>query len=229
MSRSRSIIPPKSKFNANTTLLSDIDTEGKPELFPYPMSKEPISINPDTEFHVNHLKSLFSDVARPNLFKIKIIPPNALKGDWDQGKDGLMALAKSTRIPSITVKDWVYERAGQKLFIPTGEIEHGEASITFINDSDFTIRTMFTRWIRSALHNWKLNKGSLPQLALQGQVIIYQYNSELKPTYMIKLINAWPSMISEIELSQESENVAEEFTVGFKYSFQEIYKNYEDL
>ena len=220
------IIPIHSDFNVAKDSLVEYDN-GTPVMFPYNLNDEPSPFDSTKEFHVDHLKNQFADVARPNMFKINIFPPSPLMNDWDNSKSGLMALAKSTKIPSITVKEYLYERAGQKLYIPNGEVEHGEASITFINDSNFTIRTMFNRWMRLGLMNYESNIGSIPALALQGQVVIYHYDYDLKPTYMVKLLNAWPSSLSAIELSQESENTPEEFTVDFKYSYQEIYKNFD--
>lgn len=225
---SKSIVPTSSGFNNLSGTLAEINSDGKLTKYPYNIIDEPNPFNSETEFHVDHLKSLFSDVARPNLFKVKIVPPDSLSRDWDASNSGLMALAKSTRFPSITIKEWTYERAGQKLHIPTGEVDHGEVSITFTNDSNFTLRTLFNRWMRLGLMNWEYNIGAIPTMALQGQVVIYQYDHNLNPVYMIKLINAWPNMLSEIELSQESENVAEEFTVDFKYSYQEIYRSFDE-
>jgi hypothetical protein len=226
--KSTAIVPHQSNFNIHEGTLAEVSADGKATNFPYNISDEPNPFESAKDFHVDHLKSVLIDVARPNLFKIKIVPPDALSGDWDSSKSGLMALAKSAKIPSMTVKEWTYERAGQKLHIPNGEVEHGDVSITFINDSKFIIRSMFNRWMRLGLMNYEYNIGAVPTIALQGQVVIYQYDYNLNPVYMVKLINAWPSMLSEIDLSQDSENTAEEFTVEFKYSYQEIYKNFNE-
>jgi hypothetical protein len=222
------IVPHKSDFDPTKSLLNEFDGDGKPVLFPYKLEKEEIPFDPKTDFHVNFLKNQFTDVARPNQFKVDIIPPDPLLQDWDVAKHGLLALVKTAKIPSITVKEYTYQRAGQKLHIPTGEIEHGEVSITFYNDSDFVLRTMFNRWIRLALHNYEYNIGSVPKLALDGQVVVYHYDYALKPVYAVKLMNAWPKSLSEIDLSHETENTAEEFTVEFNYSYQEIYKTSEE-
>ena len=225
---SSNIVPTHSAFNSKSGLFNEKDASGNLTNFPYNIKDEPTNVNNKTEFHIDHLKNLFSDVARPNMFKVKIVPPTALQNDWDASKSSLLALAKSTKFPSITIKEWVYERAGQKLHYPTGEVEHGDVSITFINDSKFMLRSMFNRWMRLGLMNWRYNIGSIPSIALQGQVLIYQYDYNLQPMYMTKLLNAWPSSLSEIELNQESENTAEEFTVDFKYSYQELYRNFDE-
>lgn len=183
----------------------------------------------DKAFHVDYLKSqLIRDVARPNLFKVNIIPPEFLlkKVEWQNGSKMISALAKSAVFPQISIREYVLERAGQKLHIPTNEMDYGDMSITFINDSDFILRSLFNNWQRIAIHNWQENIGSVPMLALSSHVSIHQYDSTLKEVYSIKLTNAWPQTISEIQLSQDSENQLEEFTVNFKFTMHNIYKAY---
>lgn len=202
---------------------NDFDMNGNLVSFPRNINVLNGGIDSSTEFHVDYLKKQFKDIARPNLFKIRLNPPKPLQDEW-HNNIGLMSLAKSVNFPQISIKEWVYERAGQKLHIPTNEMDYGEVTITFINDSDFNLRTLFNRWQRLAVFNWQTNVGSIPLLALDGEVIIYQYDSELNPTYAIKLTNAWPQTISSIELNQDSENTTEEFSVEFKFTMHEIFK-----
>lgn len=190
--------------------------------FPSDISNINSGIDSSSDFHVNALKEQFNDVARPNLFKVCLNPPPILKPEWDANQ-GILFLAKSVSIPQMTIKSWVYERAGQKIHIPTNEVEFGDCTITFTNDSDFLLRTLFNRWQRIAVYNWHYNMGPIPLLTLGGNVEIFHYDTQLNQTYAIRLTNAWPTTLSAIELSQESENVAEEFSVEFKYTMQEIF------
>lgn len=218
------IAPNQFHFDLDSGIFNDIDTNGNLIQFPYDIKNIPQHVDKSRAFHVNYLKNQFRDVARPNLFKVKIVPPKPLLKDWDSKKSGLLALASNAKFPEISIKEWVYERAGQKLHIPTNEMDYGDVSITFINDVDFNIRTLFNRWQRLALFNWERNLGAIPLLALSGEVIIYQYDNDLNPVYAIELINAWPQTISSIDLNQESENTAEEFSVDFKFTMHKIYK-----
>jgi hypothetical protein len=224
----RLITPRHNKFDPTKSPLNEFGPSGSPAQYPYDVNASEIPFD-STQFHVNYLKNQFSDLARPNLFKIDLLPPESLINDMDMSVNSLLGvLAKSTKIPSMTAKDYVYQRAGQKLYIPTGEMEHGDASITFYNDSDFILRSLFNRWMRLGVHNWDYNIGAVPSLALAGQVTIYHFDYSLKPTYSVVLTNAWPKTVSEIELSQDDENKAEEFTVDFNYTSQLIYKSYKD-
>jgi hypothetical protein len=211
-------------FDPQRNLFNDHDDKGNILNFPKDIKEVPNGIDTTTEFHVNYLKNQFRDLARPNLFKVMITPPQPLQTEWNANK-GLVTLTKSASFPQISVKEWVYERAGQKLYIPTNEIEYGECTLTFHNDSQFALRTMFMRWQRLAIYNWNHYTGSIPLLALDGSIVIYQYNNALEPIFAVKLNNCWPQTVSAIELSHETENTAEEFTVDFKFTKQEIFKN----
>lgn len=199
--------------------------------YPKDISENPNGIGrDDRSFHIDYLKSqLIKDVARPNMFKVQIKPPDLIykKNEFANGSKMITALAKRASFPQISIREYVLERAGQKLHIPTNEMDYGTVSITFINDSDFVLRSIFNNWQRLAIHNWQENKGSVPLLALDSTVSIHQYDTKQKEVYSIKLTNAWPQTISQIDLSQDSENQLEEFTVDFKFTMHNIYKAYK--
>ena len=181
-----------------------------------------VDLNRNT-FHVDFLKSKFRDMARPNQFRISIFPPEVLRLDWD---NDLMVLAKSAAFPSIEISDYEYSRAGKVLHIPTNKVNYGDMNITFYNDIDFSIRTMLQQWQRYALLNWNENVGSVPSMALQGLVTIFQFDASHRCTYAVQCDNAWPKMIGDISLSHDDTDTAETFNVQFVYTEQEIIKNY---
>jgi hypothetical protein len=220
---SRNIAPKQFDFIGNST---GLDSNQYPVNISENRSGIPLE---DKAFHVDYLKSqLIRDVARPNLFKVNIVPPDIIykKNEWANGSRMISALAKSAVFPQISVREYVLERAGQKLHIPTNEMDYGEVSITFINDADFTLRSIFNNWQRIAIHNWQANVGSVPLLALSSHVSIHQYDSALNEVYSVKLTNAWPQTISSIELSQDSENSIETFSVDFKFTQHSVFKKY---
>lgn len=204
---------------SNAILNKDSET---PE---FPMGVEEIGSHGAEQFHVDYLKTKFADLSRPNLFKIGIHPPDTLKDDWGDTANGLLVLAKKVVIPSITVKEYVYERAGQRIHFPTNTVDFGDVNITFYSDSNYDLRTLFNRWQRFACVNWESNKGSIPEEMKGGTVVIYQYDYNYDPVYAVQLVRAWPQTLSEIELSQDSENSIGEFTVTFKYSYQKVMKS----
>jgi hypothetical protein len=221
------IKPTQYEFDKAAGVFKDTNSNGDTIIFPYTMDYITTEVDAKTEFHITALKNkLIRDVARPNLFKVKIVPPRTMMSDWDSSKGFLTGLAKKSSIPQMKIGEYVFEHAGQRLHIPTNDVDYGEMSITFTNDSDYELRSMFNRWQRLAIFNWEKSIGSIPLLALDGNVTVFQYDSRLNPVYAVKLTNCWPQTISAIELSQDAENTAEEFTVDFKFTMQEIFKNY---
>jgi len=199
--------------NSNGTLL------GNESVWPLPLSSLGGATPNEKSFHINHLKTVFRDLARPNKFKVKISPPKEL-GVWPTD---IETLVKSASFPSVEIEDYQLERAGKTLHIPTNKVTYGDLSITFWNDVDFNFRSLFGRWQRLALFNWNKDIGSKPSLALSGFVSVIQYDSNSKPVYGVKVDNCWPKTIGEIALAHETVDTAEEFTVTFVFTSQEMY------
>lgn len=177
--------------------------------------------NRTDEFHVDYLKTQFRDIARPNYFKIKIDPPTVLAPEWN---NRLTMLAKSAVFPSIEISNYEFERAGFVLHVPTNKMNYGDLTITFYNDVDFEIRTLFNRWQRMALFNWQKDIGSIPAIAMAGKVTVYQFDAGHNPVYAVEVDNAWPKNISEISLDQDSTDQLETFSVQFVFTNHEILK-----
>jgi len=175
----------------------------------------------DGEFHIDFLKTQFRDLARPNYFKIKINPPSILNSEWN---NSLTVLAKSCSFPSIEIQNYELERAGSVLHIPSNKMNYGDFTVTFWNDVDFKIRTLLNRWQRLAVFNWQKDIGSQPLLALEGTITVYQFDSNHKEMYAITLDNCWPKSLSEIQLSYDNVDQAEEFSGTFVFTNHEIYK-----
>jgi len=97
-------------------------------------------------------------------------------------------------------------------------------SITFWNDVDFNIRSLFNRWQRLTIFNSQKDIGSIPLLALSGEVSIFQFDSFHSETYAVKASNCWPKNISEITLNQETDSQVQEFSVTMPFTNLEFYK-----
>lgn len=175
---------------------------------------------PTETFSIDSLKSKFRDYAKPNLFKIKINPPSVISGEWND-EEGI--LAKAASLPGVDIDNYVLERAGKTINVPSGKIENTPYSITFLNDVDNSLRVMFHRWQQAVIFNWEKSTIGLTKDIMDASVMVTQYDGQHKATYSVKLVNAWPKSISEIQLTQESENQIEEFSVDFVYTELVIY------
>lgn len=180
-------------------------------------------VNRQTEFHIDHLRSQFRDLARPNQFKIKIQTPEVLLGTWDPQ---ILVLAKSTSFPSVEIQSFEFERSGLVLNLPTNKMNYGDLSISFYCDVDYKLRTFFHEWQRRAVYNWQSKVGGVPLLALDGALSVYQFDGNHNMVYGIQVDNVWPKSVSEISLDHESTDQAETFSVQFAFTNMEMLKDY---
>lgn len=190
--------------------------------FPKDISEAGGSGATESSFHIDALKSKFRDLARPNQFKVRINPPAILQAEWTEQVE---IMVKSAVFPSMEIDEYMLERSGLVLHIPSNKINFGELTITFWNDVDFNIMSLFNRWQRIAIFNSQDSIGSITSLALQGSVSIFQFDSYHNETYAVTASNCWPKSISEIALSHENESQAEEFSVTMPFTNLEFFKN----
>jgi hypothetical protein len=98
-----------------------------------------------------------------------------------------------------------------------GDSKFGDCSVTFYNDSDCSVRAYFHAWQTFFVHNYQEGITGLYGITKKGRVIIEQLDSDYNVTYACELEDAWPTTIGEIQLSHETENSRQEFTVNFSY------------
>ena len=169
--------------------------------------------------------------ARPNLFKVNI-PELAGSTKKKQGNDDqdFTFLVKGTSLPETTVglveipfRGRTFKVAGDRTFAPW--------SITVINDTEFKIRTAMEEWAQSIAQygdgsgnqgpNTYMREATVTQLgrsgADTGDGVVKGKGLQALKTY--KFYDIWPSSISAIDLSYDSSDVIEEFTVEFQVQY----------
>ena len=169
--------------------------------------------------------------ARPNLFEVEMAFPGDLSID-----NGTLTksryLCKTANLPASTVapidvpfRGRILKVAGDRTFDPW--------TITIINDADFTIRHAFEKWtnILSKLDN---NTGYIDPASYFADMTIYQLGRDVDGTKKsgntgnvstlrsYKLYGTFPTSVSAIDLSYESSNAIEEFTVELQVQYMEI-------
>lgn len=158
------------------------------------------------------------DGARNTLFEVQLVNPIDPSGDL---KAPFMISAASLPASNIGVIKVPYfgrtvNVAGDRTFTPW--------NVRVINDEDFLIKNALETW-QNRINSLKGNIRNLPssspleytslgyvtQLSKEGQRLrTYQFN------------NLWPSNISQIDLSWDSENQIEQFPVTFQYDWWDI-------
>ena len=180
----------------------------------------------------NFKSQLRSGGARPNLFEVDVTCPT---GWVDQAEQEFKFLCKATSMPTQTVgsvdvpfRGRILKVAGDRTFEPW--------SITVINDESFDIRQTFEKW-QQLINGIEDGSGTVAPSAYMSQGTIRQLGRtdvgtrEVGSTtsgvlYTYKVQEIWPSEIGSIDLSYESSDAIEEFTVTFQIQyFESIAKN----
>ena len=162
--------------------------------------------------------------ARPNLFEVELTTlPDAVQG-WEAEK--FRYLCKAASLPASNIanvdvpfRGRIFKVAGDRTFEPW--------TVTVINDEDFIIRNAFEGWMDqiSKLSN---NLGATEPNSYMTDATVYQLgrgsvknsrdsagevNSVLKE---YKFIDIFPTNVQAIDLSYDSTDTIEEFTVDFQ-------------
>ena len=173
--------------------------------------------------------------ARPNLFEVDIpnIPAVAEGIDWDA--DTFKFLCKAAALPASNVAPIDVPFRGRILKV-AGDRTFDTWTVTVINDEDFKLRSAFELWMNgiSKLDN---NTGATQPSSYMANAIVHQLgrgadkgrhsttNSDIaggtaiKPlrTYMFRDI--FPTNISQIDLSYDTGDTIEEYTVEFQVQY----------
>ena len=170
----------------------------------------------------NFKSALIGGGARPNLFEVELTTlPNGV--EWDADKFRYMCKASSLPASNIAAIDIPFRG---RIFKVAGDRTIETWSVTVINDEDFKLRNAFEQWMEqiAKLDNnlgatlpesymtnatvFQLGRGSVPNsVDSDGNA-----NSVLKE---YEFIDIFPTTISAIDLSYDSSDTIEEFTVDF--------------
>jgi len=131
-------------------------------------------------------------------------------------------LCKAASLPASTIPNIDIPFRGRQLKI-AGDRVFAEWTITVINDTDFAVRNAFEEWMNVInAHVSNTGPGGLNSYIQQAQVEqLGREGPSLSPTsfktYLFE--GCWPSEVGAIELSYDSENQLEEFSVNLQYQY----------
>ena len=167
--------------------------------------------------------------ARPNLFEVTI---SDFPGYTDAVGEDIKFLCKGAQLPESTVglvevpfRGRTFKVAGDRTFAPW--------SITVINDTDFAIRNAMETWMQT-IAQYKDGSGSTDPGDYMREATVSQLlrdKSDMGKTSgagtessrtdagQYKFYDIWPTSVSAIDLSYDSSDVIEEFTVEFQVNY----------
>ena len=172
----------------------------------------------------NFKSKLIGGGARPNLFEVELTTlPSSVQG-WDS--DMFKFMCKAANMPAQNVASIDVPFRG-RTFKVAGDRTIDPWTITIINDEDFRLRRAFEEWSEqiAKLDN---NLGTTEPAAYMVNAKVYQLgrgstasskdNSGTSNAVLAEyeFVDIFPTNVSQIDLSYDSPDTIEEFTVEFQ-------------
>ena len=168
--------------------------------------------------------------ARPNLFEVELTTfPAAIPG-WDA--DTFKYLCKAANLPASTIASIDVPFRG-RTFKVAGDRSIDVWTVTVINDEDFKLRRSFEAWMEliAKLDN---NLGATNPSSYMSNATVHQLgrgstvnsttnagaDSSILASY--NFVDIFPTAVSAIDLSYDSGDTIEEFTVEFQVQSFEL-------
>jgi len=159
--------------------------------------------------------------ARPNLFEVELSFPSAVQVDNDILQRARF-LVKAAALPSSTIAPVDVPFRGRILKV-AGDRTFETWTITVINDVDFAIRSSFEKWMNT-INRMNDGSGLTDPDSYQADAFVYQLDRDGGILRTYKFYDLWPTNISTIDLSYETTDTIEEFTVEMQVQWWEAYK-----
>ena len=193
----------------------------------------------------NFKSALRGGGARPNLFEVDITgwPGGENMGDFgNDAKEEFQFLCKAAALPSSNITPIEVPFRGRTLKV-AGDRTFDTWTITIINDENFKLRSAFEQWSNTMT---RLDNGMGPTRpgSYMCNAFVRQLGrgdeqndrtgvrtgdnrrQEVLRTY--KFFDIFPTEVSSIDVSYDSTNTVEEFTVTFAVKYFEIGKKKKD-
>jgi hypothetical protein len=171
-------------------------------------------------FNINSFKQngLVYGGARPSLFSVNLSVPSTIGIDI-VSVDKFRFLCRSAELPESTVAPIEIPYFGRKIKV-AGDRTFGDWSVTVMNDEDFSVRSMFETW-SNAMNRLVSNvrDPSINQEQYKTDLEVIQYGKDGTEIRSYAFIGAFPTSISSIPVSWDSQSQIEEFSVTFSYDF----------
>tara|TARA_B100000287_G_scaffold406711_1_gene431423 strand:- start:818 stop:1411 length:594 start_codon:yes stop_codon:yes gene_type:complete len=159
--------------------------------------------------------------ARPNLFEVELAFPQAVAIENDVLQKSRF-LVKAAALPASTISPIEVPFRGRILKI-AGDRTFETWTITVLNDVDFVIRSAFEKWM-NVINSMEDATGVQNPDEYQKDAMVHQLDRDGGILRSYKFWDIFPTNISTIDLSYETTDTLEEFTVEMQVQWWEAYK-----
>ena len=186
---------------------------------------------------ISQFKSkLIGGGARPNLFEVQVNFPDGvdlgIQGDGGGEFDGdrFRFLCKAAQLPASNVGNLEVPFRGRVMKV-AGDRTFDPWSVTVINDQDFGHYRAFQAWAQN-IAQYGDSSGLTDPSSYMGQATVYQLGrnvasqqtsnspaTDSKILAQYKMVDIFPTAVGSIDLSYDSDNAIEEFTVDFQVQY----------
>ena len=169
---------------------------------------------------IQEFKSKLIQAVRPNRFLVKVSPPNIFK----HGKDLelLTYMAQTAKIPEKNIGVIEIKYNGMTLNLP-GDSAHEDLSISFFNHYGWEPRDFFENWVE-LIQAVQTDNSRTDSILLINDANIYidqigDTEDNILASYTF--YDIFPKSVQAMDLSMESTDQVQTFTVDFAYSYWE--------
>lgn len=166
--------------------------------------------------NVDDFKSkLIGGGARPNLFKAIVNFPAYAQGDTELTS----FMCKGAQLPGSVIAQIDVPYRGRQLKI-AGDRTFENWTITVLNDTAMEVRNAMERWM-NGMNEHVNNTGLSNPTDYQADMAIQQLDKSGNVTKTYTIRGAYPVNVSSIDLSYDTNDAIEEFTVELAYQYWE--------
>ena len=155
--------------------------------------------------------------ARANQFRVTMPFPGFASVGGE--KETMSFLCTASSLPGMTIGEVPIPFRGRNLYV-AGDREFATWTTTVLNDTDFSIRNAYERWL-NGINNMSDNEGLVNPADYQVDVFIDQLdrNGNVIKSYTFR--GMFPTTIDDIALSYADNNTVESFTATHRYQYFE--------
>jgi len=180
-------------------------------------------LNPPSKKKITDFKSkLTGGGARSNLFEVELSFPGAVE---IEGLNDILNkarfLVKAANLPASNVAPIEVPFRGRILKI-AGDRTFDSWTITVINDTDFSIRSAFEKWMNT-INRVSDNTGTTNPALYQADAYVYQLDRTGDVLRTYHFYDVFPTQVAPIELSYDAQGI-QEFTVELQVQWWEAVK-----
>lgn len=161
--------------------------------------------------------------ARPNLFEVELAFPDAAKPNNEtEVLEKARFLVKAAALPASTIANIDIPFRGRILKI-AGDRTFETWTITVMNDVDFSIRSAFEKWM-NIINKMSDGTGIANPALYQKDAIVKQLDRDGSLLRSYKFWDIFPTNLSTIDLSYETTDTIQEFTVEMQVHYWEAFR-----